>query len=59
MSLLSDAHQRRCVIEGNRFPTVREGYKCQARERPKAFGPVTRRANRLVRVESLMEPRGA
>ena len=25
-----------------RFPTIKEGYKCQARERQEAFGPVTR-----------------
>ena len=42
-----------------RFPTIREGYKCQAKGRHKAFGPETERANRLVRVESLREKRGA
>ena len=59
--MLSGAHQRRCVIlnETKRFPTLREGYKSQASGRHEAFVPETERANRLVRVESLMEPHGA
>ena len=42
--MLSEAHQRVCiiVIMKQKFPTVREGYKCQAREH-------TRRGRRVVR----------
>ena len=42
-----------------RFPTLGEGYKCQARGRHVAFVPETERVKRLVRAESVMEPLGA